>query len=191
MECLNHCGTIELSTERLQLKKIKTEDAAEMLNNFAGDERVSRYMSWQAFKSIEAVEKWLDEWQEEYKKNDTYYWGIYLKSSDELIGTIYLLTEGCIAKVGSISYCLGYNFWGNGYVCEALKAVFRFAFEKVGYNRIEAYHAKSNTQSARVMQKAGMKCEGTLRQRCKTFNGYEDCTYYAILREEFFNDCNK
>lgn len=190
MNKLNHSGTVCIETDRLLLKRIETHKATEMYKNFAGDERVSRYMSWQAFNSIEAVEKWLDEWQEEYKKNDTYYWGIYLKSSDELIGTIYLLTEGSIAKVGSISYCLGYNFWGNGYVCEALKAVFRFAFENVGYNRIEAYHAKSNTQSARVMQKAGMKCEGTLRQRCKTFNGYEDCTYYAILKEEYNNEYN-
>lgn len=58
----------------------------------------------------------------------------------------------------------------------------------MGYNRVEAYHTKSNIQSAKVMQKAGMKLEGTLGQRCKTFNGFEDCIYYSILKEEYKND---
>lgn len=185
MESLTHCSTVPIETERLYLRKINVDDALQMYENFASDDRVSRYMSWESFKTLSDVENWLIEWQEEYKKNDTYYWGIYLKVSKELIGTVYLLTEGSVAKVGSLSYCLGYNYWGNGYVCEAVKAIIDFAFNKVGYNLIEAYHAKSNTQSARVLQKSGMKLEGTLRQRCKTFNGFEDCVYYSILREEY------
>lgn len=185
MASLTHCGTVEITTERLYLKKIEKCDALQMFTNFASDDRVSQYMSWKSFKTVQDVENWIDDWQEEYKKDDTYYWGIFLKSSNELIGTIYLLTEGSIAKVGSLSYCLGYNYWGNGYTCEAVKAIIDFAFNKIGYNRIEAYHAKSNTQSSRVMQKAGMRLEGTLRQRCKTFNGFEDCIYYSVLREEY------
>ena len=47
-----------------------------MYSNFAGDDRVSQYMSWDSFKTVEDVEKCIDEWQEEYKKDDTYYWGI-------------------------------------------------------------------------------------------------------------------
>ena len=96
-----------------------------------------------------------------------------------------MLTEGSIAKIASLSYCLGYAYRGNGYICEAVKAVIDFGFNKVGYNRIEAYHAKSNVQSARVMRKAGMIKEGTLRQRCKTHNGYENCVYYSILKDEY------
>jgi len=182
---LNHCGTVTINTERLILKKIELSDANQMFVNFAGDDRVSRYMSWETFKTVNDVCNWINEWQTEYKKDETYYWGIYLKSTDEFIGTIYLLTEGSIAEVGSVSYCLGYNWWGNGYMSEVLNAVIDFAFDTVGFNRIEAYHAKSNTQSARVMQKTGMTIEGTLRQRCKTFNGFEDCVYYSILKDEY------
>lgn len=181
---LNHCGTAKLETDRLILKKIDVSDAKQMYENFAGDDKVSRYMSWEFQKSDEVM-SWLEDWKKEYEKNDTYYWGLYLKTTNELIGTIYLLTDDIAAKVGSISYCLGYNWWGNGYMAEALKTVISFAFEKVGYNKVEAFHAKSNTQSARVMQKAEMSLDGTLRQRCKTFNGYEDCVYYSILKNEY------
>lgn len=185
MESLTHYGTESIETERLYLREINIDDSLQMYENFASDDRVSKYMSWESFKTLNDVENWLTEWQDEYKKSDTYYWGIYLKSSNELIGTVYLLTEDSVAKIGSISYCLGYNYWGNGYVCEAVKAIIDFGFNKVGFNRIEAYHAKSNIQSARVLQKSGMKLEGTLRQRCKTNNGFEDCVYYSILKEEY------
>ena len=185
MEHLNHCGTVEICTYRLRLKRMTPADAAQMYQHFASDDRVSRYMSWNSFQTVQDAERWLLEWQSEYEKRDTYYWGLYLKSSDELIGTIYLLTECDQAKVASVSYCLGYAYWGRGYMTEAVRAVLNFGFNRVGYHRIEAYHAKSNAQSARVLQKAGMKMEGTLRQRCKTHNGYEDCTYYAVLQEEY------
>ena len=76
MNNLTHCGTIEIATERLYLKRIEKYDATSMYSNFAGDDRVSQYMSWDSFKTVEDVEKCIDEWQEEYKKDDTYYWGI-------------------------------------------------------------------------------------------------------------------
>ena len=112
----------------------------------------------------------------------------FLKSNNEIIGTVYLLTACNVSKVASISYCLGYDYWGNGYICESVNAVIDFAFNKIGFNRIEAYHAESNVQSARVLQKIGMQKEGVLRKRCKTYNGYEDCTYYSILKDEYIND---
>lgn len=70
-------------------------------------------------------------------KNDTYYWGIFLKSNNEIIGTVYLLTECNASKVGTISYCLGYDYWGNGYICESVNAVIDFAFNKIGLTALK------------------------------------------------------
>ena len=44
MDNLTHFGTTEINTDRLYLKKINTADALQMYNNFASDDRVSRYM---------------------------------------------------------------------------------------------------------------------------------------------------
>lgn len=40
-----------------------------MYSNFSSDDRVSQYMSWDIFKTAEDVEKCIDEYQEEYKKD--------------------------------------------------------------------------------------------------------------------------
>ena len=52
------------------------------------------------------------------------------------------------------------------------------------FNRIEAYHAIANPASGKVMQKAGMKYEGTMRKKYRSHVGFEDSNLYAILRED-------
>ena len=68
---------------------------------------------------------------------------------------------------------------------EALKTVLEFGFTKLGLNRIEAQHESDNPASGRVMIKAGMRHEGTLRQRVYNKGRYADVELYAILRSDF------
>ena len=52
-------------------------------------------------------------------------------------------------------------------------------------NRICAGHDIDNPNSGRVMQKIGMKYEGTLRQSGKNNQGIVDMANYSVLREEW------
>ena len=52
-------------------------------------------------------------------------------------------------------------------------------------NRIEARCMAENVASARVMQKAGMSYEGTLRRRERIKGAYRDMELYSILRDEY------
>ncbi len=67
---------------------------------------------------------------------------------------------------------------------EALKAVIDYFFKNVGANRIESRHDPHNPHSGMVMQKCGMKYEGTLRSSDKNNQGICDASWYAILRSE-------
>ena len=70
---------------------------------------------------------------------------------------------------------------------EAGKAVVRYLFEEVGFNRIAAAHDKNNLKSGRVMQKIGMTYEGTLRKAGFCNQGVIDEVWYSILRDEYQN----
>ena len=83
------------------------------------------------------------------------------------------------------AYSISRKYWCMGVATEALKAVLKFAFETVGFNRIESYHSLDNSASGKVMLKAGMKLEGLARQKYKSNVGFEDSYIYSILREEF------
>ncbi len=70
---------------------------------------------------------------------------------------------------------------------EAGKAVIKYLFEEVGFNRISATHDKNTPKSGRVMQKIGMTYEGILRKAGFCNQGVIDEVWYSILRDEYHN----
>ena len=69
---------------------------------------------------------------------------------------------------------------------EVFKAVIAYLFDEANFNRIQARFDVDNTASGRVMQKAGLSYEGTMRQSNTDNTGHFcSCTLYSILREEY------
>ena len=83
-----------------------------------------------------------------------------------------------------IGYCMGTKWWGQEIMPEAGKAVIKYLFEEVGFNRISASHDKNNPKSGKVMQKIGMIYEGTHRSGGVNNQGIIDDVWYAVLRED-------
>ncbi len=182
---LNHKGTIEIETQRLILRRFANDDSDSMFNNWANDEDVSKYMRWQQHENIEETKMIINKWLLDYNRESLYIWAITLKESDEPIGSIglFIINENDVC--GDVGYAIGKKYWGKGITTEALKAVLGFAFENIGFNRIETYHSINNPASGRVMQKAGMTFEGFAKQKYKSISGFEDCNMYSILKEDF------
>ena len=184
---MNHQGTRTLQTNRLILRKVTLNDI-ESIYKYASNENVTRYMVWSAHKDIEETTALVTKWIQKYQEPDFYQWGIALKETNEVIGFI-----GCPRyddKVESIEfgYWIGEKFWRNGIMPEALKEVVKFLFEEVNVNVIRSCHVPENPASGKVMQKANMVYEGTLRKNVKLSNGkIEDGVTYSILKEEYFN----
>jgi len=182
---LNHKGTIEIATQRLILRRFTINDAASMFNNWASDEDVSKYMRWRQHENIEETKMRINQWLLDYNRESFYIWVITLKESHEPIGSIGLFIIDENDLCGDVGYSIGKKYWGQGITTEALKAVLGFAFENIGFNRIETYHSINNAASGRVMQKSGMTFEGFAKQKYKSISGFEDCNMYSILKEDF------
>ena len=182
---MNHKGPETLETERLVLRRFVPEDAEMVFRNWASDETVTKYLTWPTHQSVENSAGYLRFCVDSYKNIDTYQWGIVLKETGELFGSVSVVKLDEDVEAAELGYAIGRRFWGNGYTAEAAKAVIAFLFEKVGVNRIAARHDINNPNSGKVMQKAGMKYEGTLRQCDRNNQGIVDCAVYSILRSEF------
>ena len=182
---LNHKGTIEIETQRLILRRFTSEDSDSMFNNWASDEDISKYMRWEKHKNIEETKTIINQWLLDYNRASFYIWAITLKESDEPIGSIGLFVINENDVCGDVGYSIGKKYWGQGITTEALRAVLGFAFENIGFNRIETYHSINNPASGKVMQKSGMTLEGFARQKYKSICGFEDCNMYSILKEDF------
>lgn len=106
-----------------------------------------------------------------------------IATPSEAIGCIGLTfgvdVHGQTAELG---YWLAEPFWGRGIMSEAVAEFTRYAFDAFGIIRIFAEPFANNLASARVLEKAGFICEGTLRANVTKDGKILDSLMYAQLR---------
>ena len=84
-----------------------------------------------------------------------------------------------------ISYSLLPEQWQKGLGTELVKQLLKHCFNTLGLHRVEAGVAIDNFASIRVLEKAGMKREGTQRKILPLSSGWSDNFSYAILKEDW------
>lgn len=181
-------GTKELETERLILRKVKLEDAYIAYNNWCNSNVVDKYVLWEKHENVEETLQIFNRWIEEYEDLRTYRWIVELKQNHDLIGTIDVSKKYMIFGSCEVGYCYSEKYWNHGYATEALAAVIKFLFEECEVDLVYAQFMSNNKASGKVMAKAGMKYEGTLRSRVIDKTGLRnDLLNYSITKEEYFN----
>lgn len=184
---LNHKGSKTIETDRLILRQYRSTDAELMFKNWASDREVTKFLTWNAHRSISDTEAIINLWVSEYNELSRYNWIIILKETGEPIGSIDVVHIYGNTDTAEIGYCIGQNQWGKGIMTEAFKAVIKYLFEEIGFNQIRAAHAVKNPASGKVMEKCGLRFEGTFRQFFRATSGeLLDISYRSILREEYF-----
>lgn len=182
---MKNCGTQRIETDRLILRRYKIEDADAMYKNWASDSEVTKFLTWQPHPSVDVSRSIIEDWLKKYSDEKYYQWAIVLKDNgNEPIGDISVGHMNEDISMVHIGYCLGRAWWRRGIMSEALKAVTDFMFDTVEVNRVESRHDPRNPNSGKVMQKCGMKYEGTLRSADRNNQGICDACYYALLRSE-------
>jgi ribosomal-protein-alanine N-acetyltransferase len=182
---LTHKGTRTIETPRLILRRAVREDAQPMFRNWASDPEVTKYLTWPAHGSVAISEMVIDSWLGEYEKDSYYQWMIVLKELGEPIGSISVVRQNESIGEMEIGYCIGKKWWHQGVVSEALAAVIEHLFTQVRVNRIVARHDPRNIHSGHVMQKCGMRYEGTAHCADRNNQGICDAAQYAILRDDW------
>jgi RimJ/RimL family protein N-acetyltransferase len=104
----------------------------------------------------------------------------------EAVGGIGYTPHEDVERISAeIGYWLGPSWWGRGLTTSALVAVTRYAFEQhADLRRIYAVPFAWNAASFRVLEKAGYRVEGRLRQSAIKDGTVTDQILYAILRDE-------
>ncbi len=129
------------------------------------------------------AQEWIASCPERFEKGVEVTFAITLREGGALAGAIGILPNRDHDRA-DIGYWIGMPYWGRGFATEALRAVIAYGFDELGMNRIFAEHFTRNPASGRVMQKAGMRHEGTLRQMHKKWGEYVDSELYAILSSD-------
>lgn len=168
-----------LKSNRLILRPFTIDDIYDVLL-YTSDNIVTKYLTWPSYTDISQAEKVVKEFY--IGQNGVF--AIELESEQKCIGCIDLRLYSEHNKA-SFGYVLNREYWNKGYMTEALNIILDFSFSMLELNRVEATHYIGNERSGRVMQKCGMKYEGTGIQEVKVKDIYQDVVHYAILRDEW------
>ena len=131
-----------------------------------------------------AAAAWIATHDAEFEEKEGAVFAVTAQGAGALVGAISVgINPG--HRHGEIGYWIGRPFWGHGYATGALRLVLAHCFSRLGLHRVFAHHMARNPASGRVMEKAGMQREGTLRQHVLKSGQYEDIVIYGLLRREY------
>jgi [ribosomal protein S5]-alanine N-acetyltransferase len=173
-----------LQTERLNLRKVKPSDLDDFYA-WASDSEVTAYVTWNAHNSTDETLEFINRILTRYQHAQVAPWAVVHKESGRMIGLNGFATWEVRHSRAELAYVLNRNYWGQGYMTEASRAIIEYGFTHMALNRIEARCRVPNVGSARVMEKCGMTYEGTLREVAYVKNQFVDLKYYAILKKEW------
>ncbi|MDD3106795.1 MAG: GNAT family N-acetyltransferase [Bacilli bacterium] len=182
---MNLTGTTTLESKRLRLRRIALADANAMFHNWANDDEVTRYLTWNSHASLDVTQEVIRFWIEQYASKSFFHWTIVYCPTHEIIGTISLFAVDVLTKSGEVGYCIGKKYWNNGIMTEALHCVLEFAFQTVGFEEICAKHHMNNLASGRVMQKNHMTKQDDITHLWKKENKNVLLSVYKIRKEDF------
>ncbi|MEM8767765.1 MAG: GNAT family N-acetyltransferase [Pseudomonadota bacterium] len=167
-----------LATERLRLRPLVAADVS-ALHRFYNDPEVRRYLWDNEAVSTETVRDVVEQSQLDFKELGAGFFAIeMLDAPGEITGFCgYRRFEA--GDQPELLYGILPEFWGQGFVTEAAKAVLRFGFEHCDMVSVVAATDTPNQASVRVLQRLGM----FFRER-REYHGL-DTVFYGLARDEF------
>lgn len=168
-----------LESGRIILRPFEWKDLDDVYE-YLSDDLVTLYLNFPTYQNKEdAVEA-----MKLYYLDKPGVFAIELKNEKKCIGCVDLRFFSEHDKA-SFGFVLNRGYWNQGYMTDALRLILEYAFVEMKLNRVEATHYVGNEGSGRVMQKCGMKYEGTGMSEVKIKGVYRDVVHYAILKDEW------
>lgn len=146
---------IRIETPRLILRAWRESDLRDFYE-YASVDGVGQMAGWLPHESIEKSKIILDMFIEEKKTL-----ALELKENGKVIGSVGIESRdedlGIPEKMQGreLGYVLSKDYWGRGYMPEAVRAVMDYCFHVLNYDYLTCGHYEWNTQSRRVIEKCG------------------------------------
>jgi RimJ/RimL family protein N-acetyltransferase len=150
-----------IATRRLVLRRPRREDAAWMFANYAADPQVTRHLHWPAHQGVEETVAFLDRCDRVWREGTAHPWVLEIREAAQPIGMVEIRHRPPKVDIG---YVLAPAHRGHGYMTEAVAHLREWALSLPDVHRFWAVCAVENTASRRVLERAGLALEGTLKR---------------------------
>ena len=169
----------ELETERMYLKNIGKEDREFILHQFS-DETINRYLfDAEPISNLEEADEIISYYRQREPRGH-HRWILVNKFNGTKMGTCGF--HGFHKKNRSIEigYDLQKDYWGKGYMREALEKIMAFAKDPLEIEKIEACIYPENEKSIQLVKVLGFELTGG-RSECFRGKAYPHHIYSVKL----------
>ena len=177
---LNFSPFPTIVTERLLLREVTNKDANEIFF-LRSDKEVLKYLDKAPEKSVDETIDFIARIKKDMDNKDGISWGIVLKGSDIVIGTIcfwQMQKEHYRAEIG---YVLHPAQQGKGIMDEAINAVLKYGFETMKLHSVEANVNPANTNSMKLLEKNGFVKEAYFKENYYYNGKFIDSVIYSLI----------
>jgi ribosomal-protein-alanine N-acetyltransferase len=150
-----------LETERLTLRRLTPDDAA-FIFRLVNEPYWLRFIGEKGVKTLDDARNYIRTGP--MASYERFGFGIYLaelKGSGRPIGICGFVKRDALEHP-DIGFALLSEFWGQGYAYESATAVMAFGKDVLGLERILAVTNPDNYSSIRVLEKLGLRADGTV-----------------------------
>ena len=173
-----------LETNRLNLRRLKSEDVSEIFALRSNPE-IMKFIPRPLMKTREEALEFISVMDANVNNNILLNWAITTKEEDKLIGMIgfyRMKPENYRAEVG---YILSADFHGQGIITEALERIIQFGFDEMKLNSIEAVIDPENYGSEKVLLKNNFIKEGHFKEHTFFEGKFLDSVFYSLLKKNY------
>lgn len=173
-----------IETDRLILRQLTIRDSGDLYEVFS-EEDVMRFYGMHTIDVPPQAEQMVQFFRTGFEEGRSIRWAIELKSEGKVIGTCGYHNMNEVHRRAEVGYELNKKYWRNGYVTEALRAIFYYGFQNLNLNRVEGQVYVANRASQKCLEKLGFVKEGVARQVAFFRDKFEDLVVYSLLKEEY------
>lgn len=140
------------STARLDLKAYSSADE-EALFALRSNPQVNEYTDRPKPKDLADVQAFIEKIRKGIERNEMISWGIYLKGSSAMIGSIGYWQYNAERTSADIGYELMPEYWRQGIMQEAFSATLPHFFNEMNFKKMEAWVNVANYPSIQFLEK--------------------------------------
>ena len=180
------CDLQSFTTQRLLIREYRRKDIDDFLYVIRQPEVRATTYGIPADYPKSRAKRWFRFLRDSKKNMKSLEYGVFMRDSGKYVGNVGLINISLEHRHADISYYMDKDERSKGIATEASSAMLRYGFCELGLEKISGLCMSCNPASRRVMEKLGMKFEGTSRNELLKNGVYFDIDRLSILKSEYF-----
>lgn len=169
----------------VELRWLDENDIPALFELFS-DPEVIRYTSLRRLDSLANAAEMLADIQRLFADRTLFQWGVVRAGEpDRVVATCTLADLAWQHRRAEVGFAVARREWGRRLMSAALPVLLAHAFEDLRLHRLEADADPRNTASLRLLERAGFRREGLLRERYVQAGELQDAVVFGLLAHEW------